>query len=137
MESRIAYTYYDFYFSDYKVNTFDYSGNELTGIPRHTIQGSVRISFPLHIYLFGSYNYTDKISLTDDNSVYSSPYDLVQIKTGWKHSFKNKNSLEIFVGVDNLFDESYSLGNDLNASGGRYYNPAPGRNFYGGLSFDL
>jgi iron complex outermembrane receptor protein len=41
--------------------------------------------------------------------------------------------LELYSGVDNLLDESYSLGNDLNAFGGRFFQPAPGRNWYGGL----
>jgi iron complex outermembrane receptor protein len=41
--------------------------------------------------------------------------------------------LEIFAGVDNLLDEQYSLGNDLNAFAGRFYQPAPTRNGYGGV----
>ena len=35
--------------------------------------------------------------------------------------------------TSNLTDEEYSLGNDLNAAGNRYYNPAPTRNFYFGI----
>ena len=35
--------------------------------------------------------------------------------------------------IDNLFDEKYSLGNDLNAFGQRYYNPSPERNYFGGI----
>jgi iron complex outermembrane receptor protein len=34
------------------------------------------------------------------------------------------------AGVDNLLDQKYSLGNDINGFGGRYYNAAPGRNYY-------
>jgi iron complex outermembrane receptor protein len=45
--------------------------------------------------------------------------------------------LELFVGVDNLLDESYSLGNDLNAFAGRFYQPAPTRNWYGGIKLGL
>jgi iron complex outermembrane receptor protein len=37
------------------------------------------------------------------------------------------------AGGDNLLDETYSLGDDVNASGGRYYNVAPGINFYTNL----
>jgi iron complex outermembrane receptor protein len=42
--------------------------------------------------------------------------------------------LELFAGADNLLNQRYSLGDDLNAVGGRYYNPAPGRNYFGGLN---
>jgi len=43
--------------------------------------------------------------------------------------------VDVFAGVDNLFDVTYSLGNDINATGGRYYNAAPARNYFGGASF--
>ena len=45
--------------------------------------------------------------------------------------------LDAFGGIDNAFDKVYSLGNDLNAIGGRYYNAAAPRNFYVGLKFAL
>jgi iron complex outermembrane receptor protein len=38
------------------------------------------------------------------------------------------------MAADNIFDVQYSLGNDINAFGGRYYNAAPGFNFAGGIS---
>ena len=43
--------------------------------------------------------------------------------------------MDLFAGVDNAFDVTYSLGNDINATGGRYFNAAPGVNYYGGVSF--
>jgi iron complex outermembrane receptor protein len=41
--------------------------------------------------------------------------------------------LKLFIGGDNLLNEKYSLGNDINGFGGRYYNAAPGRNYYAGI----
>ena len=52
-----------------------------------------------------------------------------------KRILKRKSAFEIFAGADNLFDTKYSLGNDINAFGGRYYNAAAGRNYYVGISF--
>jgi iron complex outermembrane receptor protein len=43
--------------------------------------------------------------------------------------------MDVFAGVDNAFDITYSLGNDINATGSRYFNAAPGRNYFGGVSF--
>jgi iron complex outermembrane receptor protein len=40
-------------------------------------------------------------------------------------------------GVDNLLDEQYSLGNDVNGFGGRYFNAAAGRNYYVSLQLQL
>jgi iron complex outermembrane receptor protein len=42
-------------------------------------------------------------------------------------------SVEPFAGVNNLFDESYMSNIRLNAGFGRYYEPAPDRNVYGGI----
>jgi len=44
-----------------------------------------------------------------------------------------KLEAELFMGADNLLNTKYSLGNDINAAAGRYYNAAPGRNFYIGV----
>jgi len=56
------------------------------------------------------------------------------MRLGWKKQLSRKKLLDIFIGGENLFNVTYSLGNDINAAGGRYYNVAPGRNFFGGAS---
>jgi iron complex outermembrane receptor protein len=124
----------DFYFREYKVNNTSYDGNELTGVPRQVILAGADISFLRHFYLNGTFNYTSRLPLTDANDVYALAYRLWQFRLGWQTRI-GKNKLELFTGVDNLADEQYSLGNDLNAFGRRYYNPAPVRNYYGGLIF--
>ncbi len=42
-------------------------------------------------------------------------------------------TLAPFVGVLNLFDRRYAGSVVVNASGGRFYEPAPGRNLVVGL----
>ena len=71
---------------------------------------------------------TASLPLTDANDAYADPYQLVQCKLG----YRNK-SLNVFAGVDNVLNQRYSLGNDINALGKRYYNPAPARNFFAGM----
>ena len=38
-----------------------------------------------------------------------------------------------FIGVNNLFDEAYNSNLRINAFGGRYFEPGPERNVYGGI----
>jgi iron complex outermembrane receptor protein len=45
--------------------------------------------------------------------------------------------LDFFAGIDNLLNQKYSLGNDLNAVGGRYFNAAPGRNYFAGVRINF
>ena len=56
-------------------------------------------------------------------------------KSASKKTVIKKYKLNFYGGADNLLNEKYSLGNDINAAGGRYYNAAPGQNFYIGVSF--
>jgi iron complex outermembrane recepter protein len=114
--------------------TFSGSGNQLTGVPGQVIVTSFQIRMPHYLYLFAAHNYTSRIPLKDDNTVYAPHYNLLQAKIGWQHNFNRKSRLEVFVGADNLLNEKYSLGDDLNAVGSRYYNGAPLRNYYAGFN---
>ena len=77
--------------------------------------------------------YTDHIPLNDGNTAFSKPYFLINLRAGIDAALKNGLRYEVFGGINNLLDETYSLGNDLNAFGGRYYNVAPGIGYFVGL----
>ena len=110
-----------------------YSGNQLTGTPGKVLTGGADLVFPKGFYLTLTANHTSEIPLNDANSVFAKAYTLLGAKAGYKNQLSNKVPLELFAGADNLLDETYSLGNDLNAAGGRYYNAALRRNFFFGL----
>ncbi|MGZ4049701.1 MAG: TonB-dependent receptor, partial [Bacteroidia bacterium] len=76
-----------------------------------------------------------RIALNDANSAYAGNYSLLGIRLGYKNNPIKKIQWELFTGAENIFDEKYSLGNDINAAAGRYYNLAPGRNYYAGIIF--
>jgi iron complex outermembrane receptor protein len=121
-----------FTFSDYRVGDRDFSGNRLTGTPRYTTSAAVDIRFAAGFGWYTQYYYASSIPLNDANSVFDNAYHILQAKIDWSKKFE-KWDLHIFFGADNLLNQQYSLGNDLNAFGGRFYNPAPGRNYYGGV----
>lgn len=123
----------NFKFRDYQSGTEVYSGNRLTGVPDQVIVTSVDITLPGSVAFFIQHNYTSKIPLNDANTDYSEDYNLIQLKASWRNRLKSKPEIELFAGVDNLLNQKYSLGNDLNAFGGRYYNAAAIRNFFGGI----
>ncbi len=131
-----AFTYSDFRFKNYTVNNVDYSGNWLTGVPKKVMVSSLQLRFPKNIYTFLQHNFTDKIPVNDANTVYAERYNLLQAKLGWKFNI-SKTNVNFYAGADNLLNEKYSLGNDLNAIGNRFYNPAPLRNYYFGINIML
>jgi iron complex outermembrane receptor protein len=128
-----AYTGQFFKFKDYKKGTNDFSENSLTGVPETTLVSRLDLRTNIGVYLNLTHQYVSELPLNDANTVYQDAYNLVNLRFGWARTFAGKWDLEAFGGVDNLLDESYSLGNDLNPFGGRFYQPAPTRNWYGGV----
>ncbi|MGN6492938.1 MAG: TonB-dependent receptor [Agriterribacter sp.] len=126
-------TFNDFSFTDYKMGADNYSGKQLTGVAKQIICTGVDVFTSWGLYLNASLNITSKLPVNDANSVYAPGYELLQGRLGWKKEF-NAWSLELFAGTDNALNQLYSLGNDINAVGNRYYNPAPRRNYYGGFA---
>jgi len=121
-------------FLEYQQGSIGYNGNALTGVPRNTWVSGFKVEYLKNFYLNANINAVDPIPLTDANDAIADPYQLVQLKAGIKT--KSGNCLiHIFGGVDNLLNQQYSLGNDINAAGKRYYNPAATRNFF--LGFNL
>ena len=130
-----SFAWHDFHYGNFKQLSADYSKNELPGAAPNVVVAGLDLMSKTGCYMNVTYNYTDKIALNDANSSYTSSYNLLGIKLGYKKDFIKKIRAEIFVGADNIFDTKYSLGNDINAAAGRYYNAAPGRNYYAGLAF--
>lgn len=137
LQIKNSYTYSDFSFDNYQSGAEDYSGNRLTGVPRHILVSSVNLSFPKNYSLFIQHNFTSKTPLNDAGSVYAGKYHLLQAKASYLLRTSGGTTLSFHVGADNLLNERYSLGNDLNAFGNRYFNPAAKRNFFAGLSVEL
>lgn len=127
-----SFSYQPYSFTSYIVGSADYSGNRITGVPRTINVSTIEVTTKPGFYANFVLNNTSKIALTDANDVYAKPYHLLQCKLGFQHQLKDFK-YNIFAGADNLLNETYSLGNDINAFGKRYYNPAPKRNFYAGL----
>lgn len=128
-----GYTFSDFKFNDYVSAGKDYSGNRVTGVPQHVLVSSLQWEFPANISLYTQHIYTSNIPLNDANSEFAGAYHLLQANVSWKLPLHTRYSVVLRAGADNLLDVKYSLGNDLNAVGNRYYNPAPGRNYFAGI----
>jgi iron complex outermembrane receptor protein len=132
-----SYTGNFYSYADYKVVAQDYSGKSIPGIAKHTWVLAANATFAGGIYSNISYQFVDKIALNDANTEYANAYHLLSVRVGCHILIQNKSVLDIFVAGDNLLDEIYSLGNDINAAGGRYYNAAAKRNFSAGVSVSL
>ena len=131
----ISHTWNNFHYDNYKQTDNDYSGNTLPGVASQTVAGGFDVNTKIGVYANTTFFYSGRIALNDANSSYADPYNLLGLKIGYKTLLSKEIQLELFTGAQNIFDEKYSLGNDINAFGGRFYNVAPGRSFYAGVAF--
>ena len=131
-----SYSFQPFHFVNYQQGTINYAGNALTGVPRNIWVTGMDLVFKNRCTFHGSINAVARIPLTDANDVFADPYQLVQLKFDYLLRMKHWNAL-CFIGIDNALNQVYSLGNDINAAGKRYYNPAAERNIFAGIQFQL
>ncbi|MFN4362799.1 TonB-dependent receptor [Chryseobacterium hispalense] len=133
---RFSGSFYQFTFEDYRQNDNDFSGNDLTGVPQTTANSLINFILFKKLSVDYSHFYTSKIPLNDANSVWSEPSVVGNIQLRFPFEL-DRTRLNIFLQIQNLYNEDYVSGFDINAFGNRYYNPAPKRNFVFGVKVDF
>ncbi|MEP6926824.1 MAG: TonB-dependent receptor [Ginsengibacter sp.] len=134
---HVSDTWNNFHYNQFKQLNNDFSGKKLPGVAPQTIATGFDINTRIGLYTNTTFFYSGRIAMNDANTEYASSYNLLGIRLGYKNRQIKKLEWEIFTGAENIFDEKYSLGNDINAAGGRYYNVAPKRNYYAGVELSL
>lgn len=128
-----SYTWSDFKFEDFvDDNGNDFSGNQLPGLPRQF--GYLGLSYHTESGFSGTFEtiYSGDLYANNANSANVSSYTVANLRLG--HEFHNGNwMIRPYIGINNLFDETYNSNIRINAFGGRYFEPAPIRNFYAGV----
>ncbi len=130
-------TIHDFRFKDYKPLDKDYSGNKLPGTEPIKLSANAEIACRNGLSLDISSMYFGRVALNDANVDFADPYITLNLRLGYTFRKVGSNEVSVFAGASNLTNTIYSLGNDINAFGGRYYNAAPGRMFFAGVSMKL
>lgn len=133
---RFSGSFYDFTFENYRQNANDFSGNDLTGVPETTFNSLLNFTFFRKLMVDYSHFYTSRIPLNDANSVWSESSLVGNIQFRYPVAFE-KTKLTVSLQIQNLYNENYVLGFDINAFGNRYYNPAAKRNFVLGVKADF
>ena len=131
-----SYTYSRFRFDDYVVDSVDLSDNTIPGIPDHNI------NFEFGFYL--PYNFKVQSYNTYMGQLYAEDENIIRVDAYLRSDFKVGKSVEIgdlkvniYGGVNNIFNQAYFDNVRINAFGARHYEPAPLRNYYVGLRFNI
>lgn len=129
-----SYTLNDFKYQDFKQLINDYSGKHLPSVPDNIFAAGVDLVLKPGIYANFTYTYNSKTPLNDANTFYGNDFHLLAARIGFRQLYAKGFRFDLFVSGDNLFNEVYSLGNDINAAANRFYNVAPGRNYAVGVA---
>lgn len=124
-------------FVNYSQGTVKYDGNYMTGATPDVLVLGADINTAAGLYGNFSYNYTDKTPLNDANSFYAKAYNLFFARLGYRANFSKAVSADLFFSYNKSFNTPYSLGNDLNGAGNRFYNPSAPETISGGVKLKV
>ena len=132
LELSGAYTYANYRFVDFTVDTAHYAGNRIPGIPRQTLQASAAFRSALAT-LVTEATLADRMFVNDANSERSPGYAIFNVRAV-SSALWNGSGAELTLGAQNVFNTKYISSVSVNAAGGKYYEPGTQRSIYVGLS---
>ncbi|MDZ6361706.1 TonB-dependent receptor PqqU [Klebsiella pneumoniae] len=130
---KAAWTWLD---ATYRTNVCDdasCNGNRIPGIARNMGYASFGYQPEQGWYAGSDIRYMSDIMANDENTAKAPSWTVVGLTTGYKWSY-GRMDMDLFGRIDNLFDREYVGSVIVNESNGRYYEPAPGRNYDIGLN---
>ena len=127
---------------NYNWNEFDryvlqgkyYTGNIPAGYPRWKWTADVLARCPYGFRIDLKAAQIGEIALNDSNRSFSSPYSLISCNAGFEHFIGKSNLfIELYAGLENMFNTMYSLWYDINRNDAHYFYPYEGRVFFTGI----
>lgn len=132
VDVTLAYSLSHFQFVEFVVDTSRYNGNTVPGVPENVVQLAGTYHYRT---LWGTLEFVAKSQVwaNDANTASAPGYAIVNLRLGGTALF-GRPWLQPVLGVSNLFDKMYVGSVAVNATAGRYYEPAPGRVIFAGLT---
>jgi len=134
-----AWTYSDYRFRQYSftdtAGTHVLDGRPLAGIPDDWLHLTLRAQPAAFAGGWAEVQptYASGYLVSDVAGTRTSPWWSTNVRAGWDGEVGSMR-LAPFIGINNLFNHQYVSSVVINAARGRYYEPAPGRNVYLGIS---
>ena len=130
---NLSYTLSKNKFEDFIIDNNNLADNLIPGIPSQMLDLDLIFKLSRGRSLIISNRLIGERYADNANETLISSYNLLNVKYS-KDIFSNS---EIFLGVNNAFNQEYFDNIRINAFGKRYYEPAPKRNFYFGINFSF
>lgn len=134
----INYTLTDHSFIEFIDEDDDFSGNQLTGVPKQRRTSGIQLRLFENFYWNTTHQHVSEIPLTDASNLFSESYTVFNTRMGYRKKLSDKFTIGVDFGINNLFDKVYAQSVLINTQGfggrePRYFYPGDERNFYGSL----
>ena len=123
-------------FESFKFIENDFSNNLMPGIPKSQHNIKIKYKNESNFNLVVGLKRVGKMFSDNSNKTEIDGYSSINVKMS-KNLNLFKTSITPFISIDNLFNKEYFDNIRINAFGSRFYEPAPGINFIGGLKLNL
>lgn len=130
------YTFSDFKYRTYQTTAGKFDGNTLPGIPRHAAQVELRYFTQKGFFGMGQLRHASAFFADDANATNANGYTLLNLRAGWRWNSNSKTqglAIEPFVGINNVLEAVYFQNIQINAAANRFFEPAQGRFWFGGI----
>lgn len=134
-----AWTYSNYRFREYSftdtAGLHALGGRPLAGIPESWLHLTFRAGPTAFAGFWAEVQptYSSGYLVSDVATTRTSPWWSTNVRAGWDGSAASVR-VAPFIGINNVFNHQYVGSVVINAARGRYYEPAPGRNVYLGMS---
>jgi iron complex outermembrane receptor protein len=135
-----TWTHSDFRYREYSftdtAGTHVLDGRVLPGIPRNWLNLTVRVQpAGAGAWVEVQQSYSSGYLVSDVLNTRTAPWSTTNLRAGWDGTMGGVR-VSPFLGVQNAFNHRYVGSVVINAARGRFYEPAPGRNLYLGLTVE-
>lgn len=127
----MAYSANRYRYTQYQTNKDDFSGRQTPGIPRHNLFSELAYEHQGGYVRMGI-TAQARVYANDANTQSAPGYALLNLRIGKRVQF-GEQSLEPYLGIDNLLGREYFDNLRINDGNARYFEPGPGRTLYAGL----
>jgi iron complex outermembrane receptor protein len=128
-----SFTVLDANYRSYQTDAGNFAGNDEPGIPGWQVYQQLAWRHPVGAFVALEAFVVDGYFVDDSNTTRAPSYALVSLRAALHRQIAGLE-VEPFLGLVNLTDASYDGTVRLNALGGRFFEPAPGFNVYGGIT---
>lgn len=127
----VTYTYTDLEFDRFPSNLAA-ENNRLPGVPKHSGYAELAYRHDSGFYVKWDVNHVGRLFADNLNATRIDAYTVSNLVFGYDFEI-DKFTISPNFGINNLFDEDYFQEIRIQAFGGRFYEPAPDFNVFGGV----